>query len=387
MKVNCLRLVNNKLSCYIFILKIYRKQCKNLNRNSLWSDSQTRDLLTKYAEGLACVRFDTRDSYDVRYYREYKWLVMAKENTETHNPNEREPLKFERCRLVQIINGYMTCTCGDTQQYLMPCRHMCSVIKEKKYLVSQFYDIRWFKTFGYYYLQSFSPEMIPTLNEKLINIHMHSIKNDYSKINGQYKGIYCYGTAFYNDVEKNYEYKEDDIFKKMQCIRSKSLTRAVIQGSIKNGEIEMFDNSQGRIENMEDGNNLIGEYNNQVDEFASQSQTEFQFSQQRQEMSDREEEDKKMLCETTSTFKDAEALFKEVFFYCKNQNQIGELMQCIRSYGHKLQAKNKNTIKEIEKGGMVMYGTKVTKKRKIKRFKSSAEKRMKRRLKPKLKTK
>ena len=62
-------------------------------------------------------------------------------------------------------------------------------------------------------------------------------------------------------------------------------------------------------------------------------------------------------------------------------------MQCIRSYGHKLQAKNKNTIKEIEKGGMVMYGTKVTKKRKIKRFKSSAEKRMKRRLKPKLKTK
>ena len=49
-----------------------------MNTANLWSDSLTKDILTKYAEGLACVRFDMRNLYDVRLYKKHHWFVMKK---------------------------------------------------------------------------------------------------------------------------------------------------------------------------------------------------------------------------------------------------------------------------------------------------------------------
>ena len=62
----------------------FRKEELNLNRSALWSDSQTKDLLTKYAEGIACVRFDSKDDYNVRLHHKHQWFVMRKVN-ETEN--------------------------------------------------------------------------------------------------------------------------------------------------------------------------------------------------------------------------------------------------------------------------------------------------------------
>ena len=120
---------------------VHRKERRNLNRATLWSDSQTKDILTSYAEGLACVRFDMRDLYNVRLYKKHQWLVMKKDDVQDNRKSkskDKSPVKFDRCRFVQIVNGYMTCSCGDTQQYLMPCRHICAVIKEKKIFGSFF---------------------------------------------------------------------------------------------------------------------------------------------------------------------------------------------------------------------------------------------------------
>ena len=356
---------------------VHRKERRNLNRATLWSDSQTKDILTSYAEGLACVRFDMRDLYNVRLYKKHQWLVMKKDDVQDNRKSkskDKSPVKFDRCRFVQIVNGYMTCSCGDTQQYLMPCRHICAVIKEKKYLEASFYNIRWYKTFAYYYLQKFSSEIIPTLNQKIAQIHEVSIKKDFSKINGNYKGVYVVGSKFYEDIDEIYNYTEDDVLRYMILIRNKSLSQAVLRGSLKNTTLPSIQTEQ-EISGKEDTTTNTSEI--EINEFASQSQTEYQFSQQRNEMENIDVDCDKAKHQSTSTFKDAEALFKEVYFDCKTEHQIGELMKCIRNYGNTIQASNKNTLKEISKGGTIMYGTKITKKKKIPRYKSYGEKRLK----------
>ena len=130
--------------------------------------------MTKYAEGIACVRFDSKDDYNVRLHHKHQWFVMRKvneaENSKSKKEIESSPIKFDRCRLVTITNGHMSCSCGNTQQYLMPCRHICAVIREKKYMVPELYNIRWFKTFAYYFLQEYSHELIPTVLPKMTNI-------------------------------------------------------------------------------------------------------------------------------------------------------------------------------------------------------------------------
>ena len=339
----------------------------------------TKDLLTKYAEGLACVRFDMRNQYDVRLYKKHHWFVMKKrnQNTDTKDKGRKHSIKFDRCRSVQIINGYMNCSCGDTQQYLMPCRHMCAVIKEKEYLVPQLYHVRWYKTFEYYYLQEFSKNMIPTLNQKLQNIQDHSINNDFSKINGQYKGVYCLGTKFYEDIERNYKFSNDEVFQLMNSVKTTSLKMAVVKGSITAPNDLSLENNSG--ESIVEDSNLFSKTNNTLDDFGVSSQTDFQFSQQRENMVEDETNNELMLHGSTTSFKDAEALFKEVYYDCNNHNEVSQLMQCIRNYGNTLQARNNNTMKEVEKGGMIMYGTNITSKRHIPRCRSYSERRLKKR--------
>ena len=42
-------------------------------------------------------------------------------------------LLYDRVRLVSIdTDGFMSCSCGKVQIYLMPCRHLCVIISFKK---------------------------------------------------------------------------------------------------------------------------------------------------------------------------------------------------------------------------------------------------------------
>ena len=112
-----------------------------MNRSAIWNNVPVLNILTPYAQGLVCKRFDVHDQYIVRLYGDYQWLVVKKshleekpkddENTDDENTQQ---LYFTRVRLVQIIDGFMDCTCGDVQQYLMPCRHIFAVIKKKEYI-------------------------------------------------------------------------------------------------------------------------------------------------------------------------------------------------------------------------------------------------------------
>ena len=75
--------------------------------------------------------------------------------------------------------------------------------KRKKYLTPELYNIRWYKTFAYYFLQEFSKELVPTLLPTMTSIFNDSKSRDFSPITGRYKGIYIKDTHFYKDIDKN----------------------------------------------------------------------------------------------------------------------------------------------------------------------------------------
>ena len=50
-----------------------------MNTHSLWSNSNTKDVLVPYAEGLACGNFDDREYYNVHRATEFYWYVLNKE--------------------------------------------------------------------------------------------------------------------------------------------------------------------------------------------------------------------------------------------------------------------------------------------------------------------
>ena len=51
----------------------------NTNSHNLWSNTNTKDVLVPYAEGLACDNFDKREYYNVHRTTEFCWYVLNKE--------------------------------------------------------------------------------------------------------------------------------------------------------------------------------------------------------------------------------------------------------------------------------------------------------------------
>ena len=70
------------------------------------------------------------------------------------------PQLYDRVRVVGIdMEGCMSCSCGYVQRMLMPCRHICAVIKKPEYYVPSLFHVRWHKLYGYYYNNLFDKEI------------------------------------------------------------------------------------------------------------------------------------------------------------------------------------------------------------------------------------
>ena len=63
----------------------------NMNKYKLWSDSNTKNDLTTYAEGLACDNFDNRKIYNVWRNDANTWWVLKK-----------QPVPVQRHRMNQV---------------------------------------------------------------------------------------------------------------------------------------------------------------------------------------------------------------------------------------------------------------------------------------------
>ena len=63
-----------------------------------------------------------------------------KKEAETKPPSLDESQKLYYGRVIPVSidpEGFMSCTCGKMQQYLMPCAHICAVL-EKRVLCSKY---------------------------------------------------------------------------------------------------------------------------------------------------------------------------------------------------------------------------------------------------------
>ena len=109
-------------------------------------------LTVPYTEGLICDNVDKREYYNVHRTTEFCWYVLNKQ-AGTIQPNDdiANNIKFDRVRILLLDdNQFMSCRCGYVQRYLMPCCHVCAVLKNIRYYDPSLLDISWHKSFKYF---------------------------------------------------------------------------------------------------------------------------------------------------------------------------------------------------------------------------------------------
>ena len=169
--------------------KTYCEYAKSLNSTILWSKSNTAKYLTPYAEGIACKLYDRRTSYVVYQTSEKEWCIINKTCTSVNETkeNNNKPTKFSRVRTVTLQDGYMTCTCGFVQRWLMPCVHIYCILDKLEYVTPSLFHIRWWKHFNYLYHSSSDANHSST-SETLRQALTRTRENHYSFVSGKYKG-------------------------------------------------------------------------------------------------------------------------------------------------------------------------------------------------------
>ena len=98
-----------------------------------------------------------------------------------------------------IRDGYISCSCGGAQRYLMPCRHVCAVIVKREYYEPSMFHYLWHKIYNYYhgteYGASTVKKMIDVL-QSLLKVTRENICND----SGKFKGIFVIGSSFHRNL-------------------------------------------------------------------------------------------------------------------------------------------------------------------------------------------
>ena len=120
--------------------KKHKKNCKTSISDLLWSQSDSKDMLTDCAEGLVVAMLDKRDNCAVVQTSANKWWVLwvkeqevticdGKEDFDEDNLFSRKRFHpiCKRVREVELLdNDTMIFSCNHHQRHLMTCEHiMC----------------------------------------------------------------------------------------------------------------------------------------------------------------------------------------------------------------------------------------------------------------------
>ena len=126
---------------------------KQVHSNALWSQSQTKDALTTFAEGISCRVYDEHQHYTTFYQGQKKWVVIANVQLDVELFKKNEYPKFVHARCVSVsTDGYMRCDCHAYIQRLHPCCHMGAVFHElNKFFPPEHFHIRYWKVFNHFY--------------------------------------------------------------------------------------------------------------------------------------------------------------------------------------------------------------------------------------------
>ena len=300
----------------------------NINKENLWSKSLTKNVLTTYAEGLACKNFDQRVMYNVRRYSSYVWLVLKKESgLKPPSLDQSQKLYYDRVRHVTIdAELNMSCDCGYIQRYLMPCPHMCAVIDQPEHLVPSMYHIKWHKVFNYYHATSFGPTIATKVCNTLHEVLKVTRENCY-RGSGKYKGVPLLGTSFLNTLPLFIDVNEciyDPVYDLM--IRIKKNTQEfgpVIKNTLQLNKYRssITDDYVASLPLYTDGTDQG------LNSFGGSSQVEIQLSQDRSHLNDAIDLN---LVSYNKYYKEALPVFEEMISSCRNEIQFKEMMELMR---------------------------------------------------------
>ena len=358
----------------------------NIQRNVLWSDSLTKEYLTTYAEGLACVNFDNRLKFDVRRHDETSWYVLKKESGPglKHNPaiDNSSSIRFDRVRRVYIDpEGYMSCTCGYVQRHLMPCVHMCAVIGKKEYYVPSMFHLRWFKCFNYYYGQKFAADIAPATLAALERLLQDTRASQYHEHSGIYKGVNMKDSPFINTIAKFQNLNTADAIN--DCVMSNMqfiVQHTVTTGPVVSGKHDSFHNTvHNRVHDnhTDEDNDFYPEctlattsYDNNCLSIISLSQAEVSLSQARKDICDEPISEENAVM--SFAYRDALPCFEEWFNSCRSLEQYNRLRKIMSEEHFKNIAQNRQRV-DTHDSSNTLFGSHPTTKKRLKRKKFKHE--------------
>lgn len=344
----------------------------NMNKNKLWSDSLTRDSLTTYAEGLACDNFERGKTYNIRRNDQYSWYVLKDcAGTSQFDSRESGTLLYDRVRHVVIdSDGFMSCSCGKVQMYLMPCQHICAIISQKKYYVPSMFHIRWHKMYNYYHGNSFGNGLATHSMRTIDNIVTWTKENCYRQ-SGSYKGVYVQESDFFKDLlDFNSLKRNGDIlvYNLMNKIVSETNRgHPVLKDSIPLNVVE----EMNAVSEYDDIDSTMDTKIDEMDNMGGSSQVECQLSQHREEIDNNIDH---FGSHRNTYYREALPLFEEMVNSCPNDYLFKEMCTILRNR-HMVHVASRGINNQLTNtNAIALFGENNTNRRKVKRHKFTHEK-------------
>ena len=240
---------------------------QQLEREVCWSRARVKNDLTKYSLGLFCKNFDKKENYFTVRVGENEWLSMFNEEFSKKESKMEAPF-FKRVRTIRLDkDGFLNCSCGKTGEYLLPCKHICSLVNDESYFSIDMFHVRLHKQFSLFHGKDAGEQCSPA-QSKLLKEFFDTTRRTHYDSNGHYRGIPMKGSSFVKDLPDFKGFDETDEKIKFMCfVKNRSMLDPVKSTSISlEGYIEEKSPAAGII----DGD-LLGE-------FSFFSQEEFQES-------------------------------------------------------------------------------------------------------------
>ena len=344
----------------------------NMNKNKLWSDSLTKNSRSTYAEGLACNNFDKRTLYNIWRNDENTWWVLKKvAGTMACASYDSCKILYDRVRIVCIDSeGFMSCSCGKVQMYLMPCEHLCAIIEKKNLYVPSMFHIRWHKLFNYYHGNNYGMKLAEHSTATINHTVLWTRENCF-RDSGSYKGVYVKDTLFFQQLPDFNSIKTD-----MDNLVPHLMTKIVNQTQRGQPVIKdsiPFDvlNSTFEITEIDDDASFQCVENDEIDNIGGFSQAECFLSQQRE---DNDNSAVKHGTERNTYYKEALPLFEEMGNSCPSKHMFDVMCEEMRSR-HMIHIASRGINNQIcSSKGISLFGENNTNKRSVKRYKFMHEK-------------
>ena len=296
-----------------------------------------------------------------------QWFVLSKQVCTRPNHETYEPLKYDRVRIVTInTDGYMSCSCGYIQRMLMPCRHVCAIIKEVEFYTPSLFHIRWYKLYNYYYKNNRATmNGCKNMKDALETLLLSTRSNAYNTV-GKYKGIYIKGTPFHTfllsqsfiPVEDNVSHLMDNIINETnQC--GYALSRCYTM----NPNIQILKSTHDEM------NNSAKKF--QANEFGGNASVSVHLSQDNQQY--QEDNDVNIDVNDNSYYKRGLPLYEDMMRSCTNEKQLQECLTLMSAQHYKHVAEKGTNASYGTVGTLQLFGEDRTNRKHIGRHKTFAE--------------